>query len=258
MTQKTKQTQLIKSAFRELMKGVYTSIPGHVLAFDPVTQWAQVQIGVERVDINGAVFTPPPIINVPVSFTGDDWVLEHQIDPGCEGNILFSQRCIDGWQQTGGVAVNPLGRFHDMQDAIFVPGIRSLPNVVTDFANDGMRLRDKAGTQFVWLKGDGTIDVRNPSCNVTLSPDGTIESRNSSCNVTLSPDGTVSTQNGSGYIILGADGTVTINGVTIDPSGNITSPATIKGSEVVFGGVSGTTHRHTDVSTGIGTSGGPI
>lgn len=217
--QTTKQTKLIKESFRELMKGVCTSIPGHVLAFDPVTQWAQVQIGVERVDVNGAVFTPPPIINVPVSFTGDDWVLEHQINPGCEGEIRFSQRCIDGWQQTGGVAVNPLGRFHDMQDAVFVPGIRSLPNVVTDFANDGMRLRDKAGTQFLWLKGDGSVLMENTA----------------------------------GHIRLGADGTVTINGVTIDTAGNVNSP-----TQITANGIGMTTHRHGGVQPGAGTSGGPV
>jgi hypothetical protein len=50
------------------MKGVCTSLPGHVLTFDPVTQLAQVQPGILRVDINGAEFTIPPIVEVPVYF----------------------------------------------------------------------------------------------------------------------------------------------------------------------------------------------
>ena len=54
---RTKQAKMMRDAFRELMKGVFTSVPGHVLTFDPVTQLAQVQVGIVRVDINDAEFT---------------------------------------------------------------------------------------------------------------------------------------------------------------------------------------------------------
>lgn len=179
--------RFISAAFREAMKGVCTSIPGHVLTFDPGTQLAQVQVGVLRVDINGAEFTVPPIINVPVCFPGDDFVLEFEVGAGCEGSIMFSQRCIDGWIQSGGVAANPIGRFHSMQDAMFMPGFRSIPGAVSGFANDGVRLRNKAGSQFVWLKGDNTISM----------------------------------QNGAGSFELRADGSFLINGLTITAAGDV-------------------------------------
>ena len=186
---RAQQAKLIRDSFREIMKGVCTSIPGHVLAFNPLTQMAQVQVGIERIDINGASFTVPPIIDVPVCFPGGDFAVEYQIDPGCEGQISFSQRCIDGWIQAGGVAANPIGRFHNMQDALFVPGFRSQPNVLPDFQNNGIRLRNRAGTQFAWLKNDGSIAV----------------------------------ENGAGHIRIAVDGTVTINGAMITPSGDVIS-----------------------------------
>lgn len=186
---RAKQAKLIRDSFREIMKGVCTSIPGHVLSFNPLTQMAQVQVGIERIDINGASFTVPPIIDVPVCFPGDDFVIEYQIDPGCEGQISFSQRCIDGWIQAGGVAANPIGRFHNMQDALFVPGFRSQPNVLPDFQNNGIRLRNRAGTQFAWLKNDGSIAV----------------------------------ENGAGYIRIAANGVVTINGAVIGTDGDVTT-----------------------------------
>ncbi|WP_340052106.1 Gp138 family membrane-puncturing spike protein [Pseudomonas proteolytica] len=169
---RAKQAKLIRDAFREILKGVCTSLPGHVLTFDPVKQLAQVQPGVSRVDINGAEFTIRPIIEVPVYFPGGDYCVEYQIDSGCEGDILFSQRCIDGWVQSGGVAANPIGRFHNMQDAMFLPGFRSQPNVLPDFQNNGVRLRNKAGTQFVWLKNDNTISMENGSGSFKLLADG--------------------------------------------------------------------------------------
>jgi len=187
------------------MKGVATSTPGHILAFDPVTQLAQVQIGITRVDLSGATFEPPAIIETPVYFPGGDYHIEYQIDPGCEGDILFSQRCVDGWIQTGGVAANPIGRFHDPQDAFFLPGFRSLPNVMPNFQNNGVRLSNKDGTQFAWLKNDNTIVL----------------------------------ENGVGHIRLAANGTVTINGVTITTASLVTTP-----NDVIADTIHLKTHHH--------------
>lgn len=217
MTTTATMTELFKRTFSEMMKDVATSIPGHILSFDPQTQLAQVQIGIVRIDVRGQSFTPPPLIEVPVYFAGGKWVVEYQIDPLDEGVILFSQRCIDGWLTTGGVAENPIIRFHDMNDAFFLPGIRSLNNVIADFANDGIRIRNADGSHYVWIKGDGTIESTNGAGNITLL----------------------------------ADGTVNINGAIISPIGEISSPVsvtapTVTGStSLVVAGKEVKEHDHT-------------
>lgn len=227
---RAKQAKLIRDAFREVMKGVCTSIPGHVLTFNPLTQLAQVQPGIARVDINGAEFKVPPIIEVPVYFPGGDYCLEYQIDPDCEGDILFSQRCIDGWIQSGGIAANPIGRFHNMQDAMFLPGFRSQPNVLPEFQNNGVRMRNRAGTQFVWLKNDNSISMDNGVAKFNVLPDGT----------TLM-------QNGAGMFQLLADGSFLINGLTITPDGDV----------ITATGISLNTHRTLGVTRGSQISDGP-
>lgn len=221
---------VLKAAITGHMKGVNTSIPGHVVAFDPVTQRAQVQIGVRRVQTDGTTFDPPVIVDVPVSFPGDDFVLEFEINPGCEGDIHFSQRNIDGWKQSGGVADNPSARFHHLQDAKFIPGIRSLGNVIQDFSNDGIRMRDKSGTRHVWLKNDETLHVSNGKSSTVHGADGS-----------------VTTHNSGGYHTLLPDGTVDINGVKITPDGQITVPA--GGGITGANGVSYDTHRHDETGT---------
>lgn len=169
------QTELLKRAFYEMMKSVCTSVPGHILAFDPVKQLAQVQIGIVKINVDGTEFTPQPLITVPVYFCGgSNFAVEYQVDPGDEGIVIFSQRCIDGWKTTGGVAKNPIMRFHDLSDAMFLPGIRSQPKVLPAFSNNGIRLRNADGNHFVWLKNDGTIDAQNDNGNITMSPDGTV------------------------------------------------------------------------------------
>lgn len=228
---RARNEKLIRSAFGELMKDVCTSVPGHVLTFDSLTQRAQVQIGILRVDVNDATFTIPPIVEVPVHFPGGDYCIEYQIDSGCEGDILFSQRCIDGWVQSGGVATNPRGRFHSMQDAMFLPGFRSQPNVLPDFQNNGVRMRNRAGTQFVWLKSDNSISMDNGVARFNVLPDGT----------TLM-------QNGAGSFQLLADGSFLINGLKITPDGNV----------ITADGTNLNTHRHSGVTPGSGTSGVPV
>ena len=186
------QPSLLRSSFREMMKGVCTSIPGHVLTFDAARQIAQIQVGVSRVDINGAEFNVPPIIEVPVCFPGDGATLEFKVQNGCEGVILFSQRCIDGWLQGGGIAPNPIGRFHDMQDAMFIPGIRSKPNAITDFANDGIRMRSEAGDVYVWIKDDKTVSIENGSGTFNMLPSGEVQING----VRITIDGDVITSDG--------------------------------------------------------------
>lgn len=212
------KNNLLRTAFREMMKGVCTSVPGHILTYDPALQRAQVQIGIEVVAAAGFTDRLPPIADVPVLFLGGtQYSVIHQINPGDEGLILFSQRCVDGWKQTGGVASNPLARFHDMHDAFFVPGFRPLPTRISGFANDGIRMQSRDGGQHVWIKSSGEISVSN----------------------------------GAGFITLQADGTVSINGAIINTDGTIEAP------NVTFGGISGKDHRHTGVQSGSSTSGGP-
>lgn len=161
MNMKKKTSELYKSAFTQMMKDVATSTVGHIVAFDPVTQLAQVQIGIVKVATTGETFDPAIIVECPVYFAGgSSFMMEHQIDPNDECVILFSQRCIDGWRETGGVAQQPIIRYHDINDAMCLPGIRSKPNTIVNFQNDGIRLRNADATAYVWLKGDGSIHIK--------------------------------------------------------------------------------------------------
>lgn len=151
-------TGLLKSFMHEGMKDVGTSIPGHILTFDPFHQTAQLQIGIVRTDSDDKTYTPPPLIECPVVFSGGGgFAVEHELNPGDPGWIIFSQRCIDGWMQTGGVAQNPVLRFHDVADAMFIPGVRPNPKAMSGFVNDGIRLRNADASSYVWLRSTGVF-----------------------------------------------------------------------------------------------------
>lgn len=220
MTQIATLTELFKRTFTEMMKDVATSIPGHVVAFNPDTQLAQIQIGIKRIDVQGKKFDPPPLIEVPVYFAGGSkYGVEHQLDPNDEGIILFSQRCIDGWFNTGGIAENPILRFHDYSDAMFLPGLRSQPNVLESFANDGVRLRNADASHYVWLKKDGTIELKNDNATMLITAAGAFNGTFTDFNV----DSTTFTHNGTnvGDDHKHAAGTYNISGTPVaDNSGD--------------------------------------
>lgn len=221
MTKVTRQ-DVLTQMLSNYQKQLFTAIPGYFVAFtDQEHQRAQVQMGVQRVDIYGSTFNPPPITDVPVVFSGGEYALEYELQTGAEGLIVFSQRCIDGWKQAGGVGVNPVARFHHPQDAFFIPGARSLKTAMTNFQNNGIRLRNKEGTTFVWLKNDTTIQAKNPLGSVTL----------------------------------GADGSINANGTVIDKDGNIIMKA---GATITDGkGVIVENHKHGGVESGGSTTSVP-
>lgn len=164
MTQFSTLTEMVDRTVSEILKGVSTSIPGHILSVDG--QIAKIQVGVEFIGVSGASFPLDPIVNVPVHFPGGQFCLEYELNEGDEGVILVSQRCIDAWKEQGGVATQPILRKLDLQDALFIPGIRSKPNQLQSFANDGIRIRNEDASQYVWLKGGGACEVKCSDFNV--------------------------------------------------------------------------------------------
>lgn len=213
--------KMLREIFGEYLKdNVRTSVLGHVLSFDPVTQLAEVQIGLMLEDRMGNTEPRRPIVRVPVQFWGaTGGTLECRVAEGVEGSIMFSQECIDSWVDQGGVAAKSEPRRFSINDAYFIPGVRSVPGAITGFANDGIRLRNNSGSMYAWLKDDTSISLSN----------------------------------GAGFITIGADGTVNINGVTITPQGLVTTE-----NDVFAGVISLKTHKTSEVQRGQGVSGVPI
>ena len=164
-------SKMLRRIFGEYLKdNMRTSVPGHVLSFDPVTQMAEVQIGLMLEDHLDNQEARRPIICVPVQFWGaSGGTLECRVGAGTEGALFFSQECIDSWVDQGGVAVKSETRRFSVNDCYFIPGIRSIPGAITNFANDGIRLRSNDGTAYFWIHDDKTLEIDGVSLNVKCS-----------------------------------------------------------------------------------------
>lgn len=189
MADESTLTKMIKSTFFQQMKDVNTCVPGHLTSFDPVTQMSVVQIGIKKKIKNGQEIDASVIIECPTEFNGgSEFMMEHELNPDDEGMIHFSQRCIDGWRETGGIASNPVTRFHDSNDAVFVPGMRSKANAIKSFENEGIRLRNRDASAYIWLKKDGNIHIKG---NVILDGDAIISGDAVASGISLVNHGTL-------------------------------------------------------------------
>jgi hypothetical protein len=129
-------TDLLRLFRRAMELDLRVSAPGQIVVYDPSTQLASVQLGLLAVEVdeNGAEVPQAPLVlpQVPVlCYGGSLGYVSTPIIPGDTGFVLFSDRCIDQWLQSGG-PVDPIsGRTHNLADAVFIPGFRPLPSKVT-------------------------------------------------------------------------------------------------------------------------------
>lgn len=161
-------TVMLEQVMGDYLKdNVYTQVPGHIIDFDPATQLATVQIGLKGQRKTGEYETPNPLVMCPVKFAGGDaGTLEFEVGPGTSGWISFSHWAIDTWVQSGDIQVRQDIRQFDASDAIFDPGCRPIPKAISDFANDGIRLRSADGSSYFWIHRDGSLEIDGTSLNV--------------------------------------------------------------------------------------------
>lgn len=188
-------------AFSRLALALHTAIPGVVVSFNPTTNLANVQPAVRMhltdPSSGAASYIPLPVIeNVPIclphSITGGLY-LTVPILAGDLGLIIFSQRAIDNVVQYGGLQ-NPLGtvedRHHDLTDAMFIPGLSTVPEALASWNQAAVEIRNSAGTVNLSISGTGLVLTATDGTNTTT--------------MTLTATGVVVTGVGSGGEVTAA------------------------------------------------------
>lgn len=170
--------------FRDMLDAaridIHTALPGIIQSFDAVRMTCTVQPA-----IRGAVVSPdgraqsvdlPLLVDCPVVFPGGGgYELTFPLTAGDDCLIVFAERCIDAWWQSGGVQAAAEYRLHDLSDGFVVPGVRSQPHVLTGGVyTGGAELRTDSGSARIRLKGNaveivapGGITITTPTLTVT-------------------------------------------------------------------------------------------
>lgn len=207
------------------LSNLWTSGPGIVAAVDLTTMTLSVQPAIQGQvqDENGRTqnVNLPLLIHVPIQYpSAGGFSLTLPVAVGDEVLIVWASRCIDAWWQSGGIQRAMEARMHDLSDGFAILGIKSVPNVIPSISTTAAQLRNNAGTSYFEVSADGKVKVVSPTEIDLIGP----------VKVTGAMDIT---------------GAVNVTG-TIDATGQIT-----------HAGIGLSTHKHTGVTTGAGTSGGP-
>lgn len=163
---------LLKKSKRLLLLDVNVGLPGKVISYNPDTQRAVVECGIQKHIGAGEFRTIPKIEHVPVQFAGTaEWLVFHELPEGTEGYIHFSHRAVDYWIDQGG-PVQPLdARMFDLSDAFFAPGYRSRATCISGLPTRGIGMSSASGSVRLHLT-DGGIDLQVGDQTLSLSSEG--------------------------------------------------------------------------------------
>ncbi|TGC25023.1 Gp138 family membrane-puncturing spike protein [Escherichia sp. E1130] len=162
---------------RETTKNqIRVALPGIVQSFDPGAVTAVVQPAIRSVetDNDGKRSTKnyPLLVDVPVVFPrGGGCTLTFPVKAGDECLVIFADRCIDFWWQSGGVQEPVDDRVHDLSDAFCIVGPQSQAQKISGISTGATQLRSDDGstyfelnptTQKIKIVAPGGLEVVTP------------------------------------------------------------------------------------------------
>lgn len=151
-----------------IMSALRVAMPGIVQSFDPDTVTAVVQPAIkgyepDSIGVNQSI-TLSLLVDVPVIFPrGGGCSLTFPVNEGDECLLIFSDRCIDFWWQSGGVQEPVDGRMHDLSDAFCIVGPQSQTRKISGISTSAVELRsDDGGTKLSLNPSSGAITGTAP------------------------------------------------------------------------------------------------
>lgn len=172
-------TEVLRVAIEAALNETHTCLPAVIESFDATTQTAKVNPSIRRIIYSGDKINIPPIINVPVMFpSSGGFSLTFPVSSGDEVLLVFSERSIDTWLQSGGIQ-DPLDRRkHDYSDAVAIMGIHSNVKAISDYSTTDMVLRSDDGNAKITVSQDAVdIDIAGTG-GATYNSDGSVEFKN--------------------------------------------------------------------------------
>jgi hypothetical protein len=167
----------LAAIFDALTSDLHTCMPGRVIEFDADEQTISVQPCLKRKYLGEDDPVNLPVIeDVPVVFPGSEdlWLI---FDVKVDSYVLlvFAERAIAAWHDSGGIIDPEMARKFDLSDAIAIPGILPTP-VMLDAAidSDTIAMRNSANTTRVSVEEDGTITATNAVASVVLETGGDV------------------------------------------------------------------------------------
>lgn len=248
----------VRAAIEAALAETWTSLPGIVQSFDPeamtVTVQPSIRGRIEQPDGSVVSAALPLLVDVPVVFpSGGGFTLTFPIHKGDECLVVFADRCIDSWWQSGGIGEPLEARMHNLSDGFALVGPFSQPEALPDVSASDVQLRTDDGKTYVSIKPDYTITALNPAARITMTPEGEIDAK-ADVSISLRSPHVGIAANTFSMTNMEGDGAVAANIVgDINQTGSHTSTG-----DQVAGDISQIHHQHGGVESGSDNTGEPV
>lgn len=205
------QSLIYKTLMKRIAQNTRCGLPGIIKSFDPVKQYASVQLAImENPRLPDGTKLPvelPLLDDVLVLFPGDhDWCLTFPNLIGCECYVCFADMCVNAWA-TNGFATDSNGKTigrkqelehrHDLSDGFAILAPRSQPLTIPNFSTSALQLRNMAGNVAISMTAT-QIQINMQGQSITISPSGIVVQGNLTVNGTLTTTGNA-TINGKSF-----------------------------------------------------------
>lgn len=164
--------EVLASERRTLNEQLRVAMPGIIQSFDPgdddrpPTCVVQPAIRYIERDNDGNKSTKdyPLLVDVPVVFPrGGGCTLTFPVKAGDECLVIFADRCIDFWWQSGGIQDPVDERMHDLSDAFCIVGPQSQAKKIGGISTSAVELRSDDGeTKLSLNPASGAINGTAP------------------------------------------------------------------------------------------------
>lgn len=218
------QEEQIRAAIEQHMSRTWTSAMGRIVSYDAAKQTASIQLTVKSFvkgeDGKRKAIDIPVLQDVPVQFPGSGGqTMTFPVKAGDEVMVNFMSRASDAQQQSGGDQNPTDASVNGLSHPRAILGFKSAPKALANVSTSATEIRSDDGNTKISLSGAGGVGVAT--------------------------DKSVSIAAAAGVSIGGGAGETAITG-TVRIMGDLIV------NDIVF-----STHKHTGVQTGGGTSTGP-
>lgn len=206
-----------------LQSKIWTALPGIVKAVNLVAQTVSVQPTIQGVqsdaEDNDTLVNLPLLVDVPICWPrAGGFALTFPVAVGDEVLVVFSARAIDSWWQSGGIGAPVESRMHDLSDGFAILAPTSQPKKLANVQADGMEMRTEDRSVFIKLSASG-IQIKG---NITH------------------------------------EGNNTQVGNHVMTGNNVVTGSVSASVQVSAAGKNLSSHTHSAVQPGVGTSGPPV
>ena len=163
--------EVLASERKVLSEQMRVALPGIIQSFDPESVTAVVQPAIRYIerdnDGNTSTQDYPLLVDVPVIFPrGGGCTLTFPVSAGDECLVIFADRCIDFWWQSGGIQEPVDGRMHDLSDAFCIVGPQSQAKKIGGISTTSAQLRTDDGSAIIELAAGGAVTITSPQITI--------------------------------------------------------------------------------------------